>query len=492
MAALRQLGRDSLLYGILDVANRFAAFLLLPLYTRVLLPADYGRLDLAFTLTTVAIAGLTLGLDNALLFRFNETDDVGERRRIVTAATVACFLAMLSGALLLAALRVPLAAATLPGVPGGTRLVLLVAGALPLQGVNQIHMLLLRVRRDFTRYTILSLGTLLLLVGFNLAFLLVWHLGVEGVLLAQVLTRVPMAVYGFVVNRREFAPRLSPALSAGLVRYGAPLVLGNLSYWGLMYAERYALARLRPLSEVGIYGLATRVAMLVTLVSVAIDMAWMPFAHSIQRDPQAPRTYARALGWYLLGSGATGTVLAVFAREALVVMTTPAYYAAYVLVGPIMAALVVRGAVNMVGVGALVSQRTRLISEVAVATGLLDCLLLALLVPPLGGFGAALATFLARLAALGLLVFRLRKVYPVPYPWARIGKMAVVFGATVLGGVLLSRLGIWTGFALKLLLLLPAAGVACLAWGVVSRDEAAALLASLRARVARPRAVEGS
>lgn len=485
MARLRQLGRDTLVYGVLDVANRFTAFLLLPLYTRVLSPADYGRMDLAVTLTTVGFAALSLGLESALLFRFNETDDEGERRRIVTAALLTIFLSMTAGAVVLALLAKPAAALALPSVPGGPRLVLLAAAAFPLQGVNQIHLLLLRVRRDFRRYAILSTGMLVSVVVLNVYFLLGLHLGVEGVLLAQIITRVPMAAYGFVANRHELVRRFPPRLAAQLVRYGAPLVPGMLSYWGLMYVERYFLARLGTLTEVGIYGLATRVATLVTLVSTAVDLAWMPFAHSIQRDPQAPRTYSAALGWYLLGSGVAGTLLAVFAREGLVLMTTPAYYSGYVLVGPIVAALVVRGAVNMAGVGALVSQRTHLISEASLLTVVLDAVLLGLLVPRMGVMGAAVATLVARLAAMALLVARSHRAYPIGYPWGRIARMALVFTATVVAGVALSRLELWTGTLLKVVVLLPAMAAACLAAGVVSRDELRALAGMARARIGR-------
>jgi O-antigen/teichoic acid export membrane protein len=476
---LRDLGRDVLVYGVLDVANRFATLLLLPVYTRVFLPADFGRLDLAWTLTTVAVAAFMLGLDQALLYRFNATDDPAERRRLVSSATAVCFGAMSAGAALMVLGSSPLAGVLLPDVPGNTRLLVLVAATLPLQGVNQIHMLLLRVRRDFRRYTALSLGGLVLSVGLTVYFLFGLGLGVEGVLLAQVVTRVPMAAYGFAVNRAEFAASVSPGMANGMVRYGAPLVLGQLSYWGLMYAERYSLAIFGSLDDVGIFGLAVRVAMLVTLVSVAIDLAWLPFAHSLQRDPEAPHTYAAGLWWYFLGAGTIGTLLAVFAREGLVLMTTPAYYQAYVLVGPIVAALVLRGAANVVAIGALVSRRTFLVSEASLLAAAVDIALLVVLVPVFGAMGAAVATLGARVASVALLVVRTNRGYPVPYPWARIFRLSAVFALTVAAGVALSRLGLWTGFALKVGVLLPAMVLALVGTGVVRRGEMNAVLAVL-------------
>jgi O-antigen/teichoic acid export membrane protein len=479
---LRALGRDSLVYGVLDVANRFVGIFLVPLYTRVLAPADYGSLDLVTTLAMVVSAVLFLGLDTALLYRFNATDDAEERRRIVSAAFAATLLSVTAGAALLFVLRAPLAAAAVPGEPGAARFLALALAVLPLQAANQVQLLLLRIRRSFRAYAALSLGVLLLTIALNLLFVVGMRMGVEGILLAQLLARVPGVVFGFWVTRHELGRGVSVPLARELVRYGAPLVLGNVTYWALLYAERYALARMATLSAVGLYGVATRVATFVTLVSMAIDFAWTPFAHSIQREPDAPRVYARALHWYLLAAGAAGTLLAVFAREALAVVATPTYSPAYVLVGPIVAALILRGAANIVSIGALLTRRTREVSAGSVVSAVVDLALLAALVPLLGGMGAALATLAARVAAVAWVYLRTRHAYPVPYPWARIAWMAAVFTAAVAAGAAASRLGMWPGVAVKALVIVPATGAALLATGALPRDEAATLLRALRAR----------
>ncbi|HET7462308.1 MAG TPA: lipopolysaccharide biosynthesis protein [Longimicrobium sp.] len=480
---LRTLGRDSLVYGLLDVANRFVGIFLVPLYTRVLAPADYGVLDLVTTLGMVASAVLFLGLDSALLFRFNETDDADERRRVVTAANAATLLSVVAGALLMYVARGPLARAAVPGGTGAGALVALAAAALPLQAANQVQMVLLRVRRAYRRYAVLSLGMLLLTIALNVWFVVALRMGVTGVLLAQVLARVPAAAYGFWATRHEFAPRLSAPLMGELVRYGSPLVVGNVAYWALLYAERYVLARMVTLGEVGLYGVATRVATFVTLVSMAIDLAWTPFAHSIQREPDAPGTYARALYWYLLAAGAAGTALAMFAREALAVVATPAYAPAYVLVGPIVGALILRGAANMVAIGAMVTRRTREVSAASVASAVVDVALLVALVPVLGGLGAALSTLTARVTTVAWLCWRTRRAYPVPYPWGRIARLAAVFTAAVLASLAASRLAFWPGVAVKLGVITPLAIAALFAAGAVPRREARAVLNAVLARV---------
>ncbi|HLM67416.1 MAG TPA: oligosaccharide flippase family protein, partial [Longimicrobium sp.] len=306
--------------------------------------------------------------------------------------------------------------------------------------------------------------------------------GVEGILLAQLCARGLMAVVGALLTRQDFSLTGDGALARRMVRYGAPLVLSNLSFWLVVYLERYALLRFASLDEVGLFGVATRIATFVTLVSMAIDMAWTPFALSIHREPDAPATYARALTWYLLLAGLAGTVLAVFAHDALVLLTTPGYYPAHVLVAPIVAALVLRGAFNIVAIGALVRERTRDLTAVSLGMTAAHVLLLLVLVPFLGAMGAALATLAARVLGLAALHLRTRALLPVPYEWGRITRMAAVFAAAAVAGSLLAGGPVWASLAAKSLLVLP--GMAAALWMVraVPRGEVAALWARLAAR----------
>lgn len=479
-AYIRRLGRDSLFYGALDVANRFVGIFLVPLYTRVLAPADYGTLDLITTLMTVLYALFYLGLDSALIYYYNRTDEVVERRRVATTAIATWTVTVSLGSLVLLLLRQPAARLAMPGIVDADQLIWLAALSLPLQALISVQTLMLRIRFAFKRFAFLSLGGLLTNVALNVYLVLVLRLGVEGILLAQLYSRFLFVVLGFFLTRREFARNLSRRLATDMVRYGAPLVLPNIAYWVVLYFERYALLRLASLDDVGLFGIATRFATFVTLASNAIDIAWMPFALSIQRDRNAPGVYAHVLTYYLLISGLAGTGIALFAREALIVLTQPAYYAAYVLVGPIVASLVLRGAFNILAIGAFVKEQTRLLGSLGVVSAMLDVLLLIALIPLLGALGAALATLFTRLAGMMLFHILTRRIYPVPYEWGRIGRMAMVFAITVVLGALVSRADFWTSLLVKILLLLPLMAISLLISGVVERRELNSLVLKVR------------
>jgi O-antigen/teichoic acid export membrane protein len=481
---IRRLGRDTLVYGVLDVANRFVSVLLVPLYTRVLVPADYGALDLVTTLTTIVFVVLSIGLDSALSYFYNRTQDREERRTVATTILAIGATMAISGVLALTALRGPLVALAMPEVVGASELILLAGLALPFQIVGMVPTMLLRLQFAYKRFAVLSLGSLLATVGVTIYLVLVLRMGVAGILLAQLATKVPFTILGLIFTWDNYAPRIKPVIAREIVRYGAPLVAPNLAYWVVLYFERYALLQFASLEQVGLFGVASRVATFVTLVSNAIDIAWMPFALSIQHDEKAPSVYAQVLTYYVLLTGIGATVISVFAHEMLVLLTQPAYYSAHILVGPIVASLVLRGAINIVAIGAFVKEQTKAIAWASSASVLVQIALLLALIPLIGAFGAALATLAARLFTLAAIARKTRAIYPVPYEWGRLGRMAAVFTLAIAAGVLVTSDSLPVSLALKFAIVIPSTVVLLGAVGAARIDDVRQLTGMLRLRKA--------
>src|SRR5205814_2894443 len=93
----------------------------------------------------------------------------------------------------------------------------------------------------------------------------------------------------------------------------------------IQYADRNFLMRFRGYHELGIYGAAAKVALIMTFVVQAFTLAWGPFAYSQARSEVGPRLFARVFGLYTWAGSALALFLSVFAREILGLGTTRAY-----------------------------------------------------------------------------------------------------------------------------------------------------------------------
>jgi O-antigen/teichoic acid export membrane protein len=469
-ALLRQLAGDTAVYGLLDVFNRLVLVFLVPLYARVLSPAEYGAVDLATTLVTVLYAVVTVGMDSAATQFFHQAAGEGRRAVIGTAVVVVVATSTLA-AFVLIAMRSWLAPVVLRGAADADRLLLLAAVSLPLMVTAAFMTLVLRIRFQRGAFVVVSVTMLLTNVGANFAFVAFLGHGPAGVFMAQVISSVIGCVLGAWLARDVVFSAPSAQVAKRMTRYGAPLVVPNVAYWFSMYAERYAIATMAGLAAVGIFGIAAKIAAAVTIVSSAIDYAWMPFALSIQTREDAPQTYAHVLTYYVALCGFAGATLTIFAREILVLVADRPFHDASIVVGPVVAALLARGAINILAIGSFVTGRTGGLAGISVASVFVHLAALAVLTPPWGALGAATATLAARCFSAAAIHRASRRNLRVPYHWGVVTRSAIVFVAAAAVAIPLSDLSLPVALAVKALVVVPAMAIALVALTGLHRDE---------------------
>src|SRR5215470_2674939 len=79
MSRLKQLGKDSLIYGLGAVVAKGVGFLLLPVYTRIFPPADYGTIEMLSTIAGFLSALLAMGMDSAQSLYFYQCKQDGKQ-----------------------------------------------------------------------------------------------------------------------------------------------------------------------------------------------------------------------------------------------------------------------------------------------------------------------------------------------------------------------------------------------------------------------------
>src|ERR1017187_3451906 len=193
-------------YSLATAASRAASFVLLPVYTRFLSPADYGVMELLDL--TVNIVGLLLGtrLAQALFYFYFAASDEREKERCVST----CFAGAALLGLFCAALTLSLAPELSRLVFGTSRyasyLRLMFLGfgfSLPLE----VGLCYMRARGRADRYVRLTLSSLTSSIVLSLIFVVGYGWGVRGMLMASLITSALLATYA---SWRSLAPiRLS-------------------------------------------------------------------------------------------------------------------------------------------------------------------------------------------------------------------------------------------------------------------------------------------
>jgi O-antigen/teichoic acid export membrane protein len=453
--------KHAVVYGLATLLVQAGGFILVPLYTKCLHPADYGVLEVLGRLAeTVGTCLLFGGFRQALLTFYQQSTGDLERRRVV-GSTLACLVvACLLGGGLIFALARPMSGWLdllwqRDGPPLQPQLLRLAVLAILLEPLSLIPLTLIQARVESTLFVVISVSQLLVRVG--LLLILVYGLGwgVAGVLTA---TAATAALYGIGLSLREVVrgaawPQLSQVRA--MVCFALPFVPGGLCFFLLHHGDRFFLMHWCGAEEVGIYALGYKLGMVVSMFSLSpLYMVWAPRMYEVARTQEAPavfgRVFTRILAVYLLGALAVG----LFADEIVRLLSGRDYARASVMVAPILLACFFQSAASLMDAGFYVRHRTgRKLGITLLATAVMLGLYV-LLIPRLGSMGAALATLFGFL----FLAFRTWRVsqgiFPVHYEWGRLGLLL----AMTAGLWLLSRglpLTPWA-IAFKLLLLLAA------------------------------------
>jgi O-antigen/teichoic acid export membrane protein len=467
----------TLIYGLGNYGIKVIGFLLIPLYTRYLLPADYGVMALVSMYTQVMFILMNLGQSTSL-FRFYYEHDTDEARQRVIAASVWIVLLF---ALPLAAVPLlfnrPLASVLL-GDRALWYMMCLGTATVLCKVLLRMPFAIMRAEDESRRYASWSLARngvgMLLAIGFVAGM----HWGALGVVASQFVAEF---IFCILLTGATFS-----ALRSGFhwkeikeqLFFGLPFIPIGAASFILDLADRWFIKHYYSTSEVGIYSLGYRFGEILTFVVTAFQLSWPQFLFQNKKEPNAPKLYADMTTYYTALMMLLWLSLAVFAPELLRIMATPKFYPAANVIPVVAFALVFDGMGFMFNIGALFSKKTLLRTASVSIAAVVNMALNFWLIPKYGMMGAAWATFLGFLTQMiGTLYLSLR-VYHVPYRYDHLlGVVGAALG--IYGASLLVHTGsVWTAIAIKvpLMMLFP---VALLASGLFYAKDLAAVLAKI-------------
>jgi len=226
-----QLTRESLIYASGAAVGKLIGFLMLPVLTRFLEPAEYGRLDLLSTLGSAAISALLLGFDVAVVRIASDRDATPAARRTLfgTWALIASILTVP-----VAAVIVLLSAPISTALFGSTDWAIGVSqvGLITVFGTYQVMALtLLRIERRPRAYAATSAGTLLVNAVLAVILLVTWRPDSASVLVALTVSLAIGAAAGMTLVGWNAFGRPAIAAAQSLVRLGLPLAPAVVAVW---------------------------------------------------------------------------------------------------------------------------------------------------------------------------------------------------------------------------------------------------------------------
>lgn len=398
-----------------NVLNAGIPFLLLPILTRVLTPADYGTVAMFGIVLSLLGAFVGLSVHGAVTVRYfqmdrNELPDfVGTCVAILVVSTSLIFI-------LIALFRDPLSA--ISGVPADWLLVaVIVAG---FQFLGHIRLSLWQVSGKAVRYGIHQIsqsltnaaGSLLLIFSFGMAW--------EGRALGQTIAIILFGgMAGLWLIKDDFLrfPKSWRIHSRDALKFGVPLIPHVIGGLLIVAVDRFVIVTLIDVAQAGIYMVALQVGQVLGLLTDSFNKAFAPWLMKSLSEPTPAMRVAIVRGTYayFVGVILIALLLGLAAPHLLTVLVGDSFLAAGDVVIYVALGFAFGGCYYMVANYIFVQSRTAILPLVTLASGIFNVPLMFLLVGRHGIMGAGQAFMLTQALSFLGTWWLANRVYPMPW-----------------------------------------------------------------------------
>lgn len=414
---LKQFYKDSVFYGFATILSRGISIFLLPFYTRVLSPSDYGTIDIITIIGSLINVTIALEINQAIARYYAESKPEEKPVYVSTAfwftiSTYAIFL---------------VCAFSFSGVISSEVLKrsdleqVFRVSVFSMIGNGLFYFMQSQLRWQLfsKQYAITSVVFTLVSAGSTVVFILFFHTGVVGVFYGLIAGQLAGCLFGWYFARESYRFVFDPGKCRDLLRYSAPLVPASVATFVSLYINRIAINQLMSPRDVGIFGVGYRFASVSTVFMSSFQASLTPLIFENYTKEDSPREIAkifRLLLWLIL---VFISFLALFSGEILRIFATPQYYPAAELM-PVLAAAVILPNLYIVAPGLYIAKKTKQISITNIISAVLNVGLNFTLIPYMGIMGAAVSTLISGVLTFTLFMVQSQKHYYIPHKWKNI------------------------------------------------------------------------
>ena len=320
MGNLKGLAKDTAIYGLSSIVGRFLNYLLVPLYTATLSAASggYGVITNVYAYTALLLVILTYGMETTF-FRFANKEGEDPRRVYSTTLMAVGFTSLVFIVFVLTFIS-PISAAM--GYAEHPSYVWVMAVTVALDAFQCIPFAYLRYKKRPVKFAALKLANIIMSIALNLVFFLAlpaWYesTGGEG-FVSQIYSPEVGVGYAFYINLfcsgalmfllvkelTGFKYVFDRALLRRMLSYSWPILVlgiaGILNQTADKILFPYIYKGEDAHTQLGIYGAASKIAMIMAMITQAFRYAYEPFVFGKAKDKDNRETYAKAMKYFVV------------------------------------------------------------------------------------------------------------------------------------------------------------------------------------------------
>ena len=448
--------KNTTLYTIGNIVPKAAGFLLLPIYTQYLTPADYGIVNSLQVLSTILVVLFSLAIDRSIPRLYWDYKTENEKKDYLgTIVVVLIFIATIVLLLIFAFKEiVGLIYKSIPFYPFYMYTILTAYFSV----FALIPKTYLQLNQKAGLFVILSMMQFAANTLSVLWFIVVVKSGAEGMLKGQMIGCGIMLPIFLFTGLKIINFTVKPLILKESLKFSLPMIPVLLSAWVLNLSDRLFIERYFSLSDVGIYSLGYKIGGLVLILTGAINLAYNPVFYKLANsDDQVFAKkqlffYNNTFVMVILG---ICFLISLFSKEAIVLLMDARYAEAYKIIPIITIGYFISQAGGLMNRSIYQQKKTVAIMIIMLSGALLNILLNFLFVPQLGAYGAAYATVLSFTGMFTVEYWYARKCYFINYDWSMI-VVGLSISVSIVSLLYVVDINIYVSLLIKMLVLVSA------------------------------------
>lgn len=475
--------KHSTIYAIGNISRQLVGFIMLPIYTRFLSPADYGVVG--FLTITVGLIELVFGarlVQAVPKFYYEEKRAEDKNAVISTALIITCAISSIS-MLTLILLREPTSVGLFE-TPDFALIVGLFAVQILTSAIENYALLFIRIQQKPILFISISLAKLALQLSLNIWLVVFLELGITGVAISAASSTIVFALGLGIYTLVHTGIKFRYDMARQQLLFCWPLWVAGFAGLYMGAASRYYIKIFSSLDEVGLFELGARFSAILGL------LIWKPFVQYWQTERFNYYNRGNAVPVFQTVFQFISTIMVlaalgicIFATPVVRIMAAPEFHDATKVIPFLTFSALFSSLGVFMNFSFLVKGKTGWLSRNNYLTAVLITVLYLALIPPLGFVGAGVAGMLATIGQFILIYRGSRQYYDMQLALRPLVGMVSIAGIGVLcASEFISDTSLWADLLLRVLIycVTAAAVVAIPLADRPTRSKIAAFLVPLR------------
>ena len=303
MSGLKSLAKETAIYGVSSIVGRFLNYLLVPVYT-IALPASsggYGVVTNIYAWVALMLVLLTCGMETGF-FRFankGQDDPMRVYSTTLLSVSIGSVVFVVLGLLFLEPIAGWLEYGEHPWYIGMMMIVV------AMDAIQSIPFAYLLYKKRPIKFAALKLLFIFLNIALNLFYYVVLKGNDVGYAFLFNLVCTSVVMLCMIPELRGFTYVLDRELLKRMLRYSLPLVILGVAGILNQVADKIIFPFVYPdeaeaTVQLGIYGAASKIAMIMAMFTQAFRFAYEPFVFGKSKEKDSREMYAQAMKFFII------------------------------------------------------------------------------------------------------------------------------------------------------------------------------------------------